>query len=94
MSAYLIGHMTIKDTGKWDEYRKQVPSTLEPWGAKLIFRGQRSDVLAGEHHHTDTVVIQFPDQDALKGWYKSKAYQALIPLRSEAAEMVLVSYDE
>ena len=83
-----------KDMDKWDEYRKQVPSTLEPWGAKLIFRGQRSDVLAGEHQHTDTVVIQFPDQDALKGWYTSKAYQALIPLRSEAAEMVLVSYDE
>ena len=67
MSAYLIGHMTVKDTGKWDEYRKRVPSTLEPWGAKLIFRGQRSGVLAGEHHHTDTVVIQFPGSRCAKG---------------------------
>ncbi|MGA8832251.1 MAG: DUF1330 domain-containing protein [Desulfomonilaceae bacterium] len=94
MGAFLIGHMTIKDTDKWAQYRKQVPDTLGPWGAKLIFRGQRSRVLAGEHHHTDTVVIQFPSQDALNGWYTSNAYQALIPLRSEAAEMVLVSYDE
>lgn len=93
MSAYVIGHMTVKDIDKWAEYRRQVPSTLEPWGAKVIFRGQRTGVLTGEHRHTDIVVIQFPDQDALRGWYSSEAYQALITLRNEAAEMVLVSYD-
>ncbi len=62
-------------------------------GVKVIFRGQRSGVLTGEHRYTDTVVIQFPDQDALRVWYASEAYQALITLRNEAAEMVLVSYD-
>ncbi|MGO8878468.1 MAG: DUF1330 domain-containing protein [Desulfomonilaceae bacterium] len=67
MSAYVIGHMSVKDIDKWAEYRRQVPSTLEPWGAKVIFRGQRSGVLTGEHCHTDTVVIQFPDQDTLRG---------------------------
>lgn len=94
MSAYLIGHITIKNLDKWAEYRRQVPATLEPWGAQLVFRGQRAAVLVGEHHHTDTVVIQFPDQDAVQGWYSSEAYQAIIPLRTEASEMVLVSYDE
>lgn len=93
LSAYVIGHMTVKDNDKWAEYLKQVPTTLKPWGAKLILRGQRSEVLTGEHHHTDTVVIQFPDQAALTGWYSSEAYQALISLRNEAAEIVLVSYD-
>ena len=37
MGAFLIGHMTIKDADKWAQYRKQVPDTLGPWGAKLIF---------------------------------------------------------
>jgi uncharacterized protein (DUF1330 family) len=94
MSAYVIGHITVTDTDKWAEYRRQVPATLEPWGAELVFRGQRSAVLAGDHPHTDTVVIRFPDQDAVKGWYDSAAYQALITLRSQAAEIVLISYDE
>jgi uncharacterized protein (DUF1330 family) len=94
MSAYVIGHITVKDTDKWAEYRRQVPATLEPWGAQLVFRGRRTSVLAGEHQHTDTVVMQFPDQDAVQGWYSSAAYQALIPLRSEAAEIVIVSYDD
>lgn len=94
MSAFLIGHITIRNLDKWNEYRGKVPSTLEPWGAKLIFRGKLSDVLVGGHDHTDTVVIQFPDQDALNGWYTSRAYQALVPLRTEAATMVLLSFDE
>jgi uncharacterized protein (DUF1330 family) len=50
-------------------------------------------VLTGEHKHTDTVVIRFPDTAAVAGWYDSAAYQALIPLREEAAEMVLISYE-
>ncbi len=85
--------MTVKDIDKWEKYRNGVPMTLEPWGAKVIFRGQRSGLLTGEHRHTDTVVIQFPDQDALREWYASEAYQALIALRNEPVEMVLVSYD-
>jgi uncharacterized protein (DUF1330 family) len=94
MSAYVIGHITVKDDEKWAEYRRQVPATLEPWGAELLFRGRRTDVLAGEHAHADTVVIRFPDRDAVQGWYGSDAYQALIPLRTEAADIVLISYDE
>jgi len=49
-------------------------------------------VLAGPHAHTDTVVIRFPDAASVDGWYQSAAYQALIPLRSEAADLVLVSF--
>ena len=38
--AYLIGHITIKDPAKWDAYRTQVPATLLPWHAELVFRGE------------------------------------------------------
>jgi len=51
-------------------------------------------VLAGQHAHTDTVVIRFPDQASVGGWYASAAYQALIPLRTEAATVDLISYNE
>jgi uncharacterized protein (DUF1330 family) len=94
MSAYAIGHIAVKDPEKWAEYRRQVPGTLESWGAQVIFRGRLAAVLAGEHHHSDTVVIRFPDQDSLQGWYGSAAYQSLIPLRNEAADLILISYDE
>ena len=92
MSACVIGHITVKDAEKWAQYRAQVPATLTPWGAELLFRGKVDAVLAGGHPHTDTVVIRFPDAAAVAGWYNSPAYQALIPLREHAADLVLVSF--
>ncbi len=91
--AYVIGHITVKDPDKWAEYRAQVPATLAPWGAELVFRGTLSTVLAGEHPHRDTVVIRFPDQAALQAWHESPAYQALVPLRLQAADVVLLGFD-
>lgn len=91
--AYLIGHITIKDPAQWEAYRSAVPATLAPWNAELIFRGQRSAVLAGNHAHTDTVVIRFPDAPSLRAWFASPAYQALIPLRQSAADVDLIAYD-
>ena len=91
-NAYLIGHITVKDAAKWAEYRQGVPATLAPWGAELVFRGNRLAILAGEHAHADVVVIRFPSQQAIADWHASPAYQALIPLRQQAADVVLLSY--
>ena len=93
-NAYVIGHITVKDQEKWAEYRNKVPATLESWGAELILRGKLVSVLSGNHMHTDTVVIRFPNLGALNDWHASPEYQSLIPLRQEAAEMELLSYEE
>jgi len=94
MSACVIGHITVKDEQKWAQYRAQVPATLAPWGAELLFRGQRADILAGNHAHLDTVVIRFPDADSVDAWYNSPEYQALIPLRQQAADLDLVVFSD
>jgi uncharacterized protein (DUF1330 family) len=93
MAAYVVGHITVKDPEKFAEYRSKVPGTLAPWGGEVILRGRRIAVLSGKHAHTDAVVIRFPDAGAAAGWHDSPAYQALIPLREQAAEMVLISYE-
>ena len=91
--AYVVGHITVKQSEQWDEYRARVPATLAPWGAELVYRGQQRAALAGELSHPDIVVIRFPSLDAVNGWFASAAYQALIPLRQQAAEVVLLSYE-
>ena len=92
-SAYVVGHISIRDSAKWDEYRSQVAATLAPWGAELLFRGKLRTVFAGSHPHTDTVVIRFPDAMSAERWHPSPAYQALIPLRLSAADVDLLCYD-
>jgi len=93
MTAYVIGQITIKDPASWEKYRRQVPDTLVPWGAELVLRGTQAKVLSGQHPHTDTVVIRFPSMEAVAEWHNSAAYQALAPLRMQAAEVDLISYE-
>jgi uncharacterized protein (DUF1330 family) len=93
MAAYLIGHITVKNPVLWKTYVDGVQKSLLPFAAEVVFRGKRVAVLAGEHHHQNAVVIRFPGQAALQNWYASEVYQALIPIRDQAAEVVLISYD-
>ncbi|MDP2562598.1 DUF1330 domain-containing protein [Psychrobium sp. 1_MG-2023] len=91
-AAYVVGNITVIDEEKWSEYRNKVPSTLVPWGGELVFRGNTLDVLSGDHQHTDNVIIRFPNSESLSNWFNSADYQALIPIRKQAAIMNLVSY--
>lgn len=91
-SAYAVGQITVKNPELWAEYRDKVPATLIPWGGELVFRGTQSAALAGHNSHPDIVVIRFPTVTALNNWFSSAAYQSLIPLREQAANVVLTSY--
>lgn len=93
MTAYVIGQITVKDPEKWEEYRSKVPATLAPWGAELVLRGTGAKVLSGQHPHTDTVVIRFRDMESAVNWHNSAAYQELVPLRTQAADVDLISYE-
>ncbi|HEY7905135.1 MAG TPA: DUF1330 domain-containing protein [Casimicrobiaceae bacterium] len=88
--AWVLGHVTVRNAKKWDRYRQRVPQTIAPFGGKVLLRGAVMDILDGAHRHTDAVVLEFPDLDAARGWHASTAYQALIALRREAADIDLV----
>ena len=93
MTAYLVGHVTVKKADLWAKYVAGVQESLAPYAAKVIFRGLLDSVLAGDHKHESVVVIEFTDQATLEGWFNSDLYQSLIPLRYEAADVVITSYE-
>jgi uncharacterized protein (DUF1330 family) len=90
--AYVVGQMTVKNPEKWAQYRSQVLATLLPFGGELVFRGEQVQSFSGFNPHPDIVVIRFPSLQDAEGWHGSAAYQALIPLRQEAADVVLTTY--
>ncbi len=92
MAAYLVGHITVKHDELWQEYVSGVQESLAPFNARIVFRGKLTAVLAGKHEHDLVVVIEFSDLSTLDNWFSSEKYQALIPLRAEAANVVITSY--
>ena len=91
--AFVVGQMTVKHPEKWAQYRSQVLATLVPFGGELVFRGEQVQSFSGVNPHPDIVVIRFPSLGDAQGWHGSDAYQALIPLRQEAADVVLTTYE-
>jgi uncharacterized protein (DUF1330 family) len=90
--AYFVGQITVKNEDKWATYRSKVPETLAPWQAELVFRGKQPHAQLNASPHLDIVVIRFPSLADAEGWHMSPAYQALIPLRQEAADVVGTVY--
>lgn len=92
-TAFFVGQVTVKDEDKWNEYRSKVPETLTQWGAELVFRGKQTHILPGGSSHPQIVVIRFASLVDAQGWHNSDAYQALVPLRIEAADVIGTIYE-
>ncbi len=91
--AYFVGQITVKHEEKWALYRSQVPATLAPWNAELLFRGKQPYVQSHASAYSDIVVIRFHSLADAEGWHNSDAYQALVPLRQEAADVMGTLYE-
>jgi uncharacterized protein (DUF1330 family) len=91
--AYFVGQITVTNEEKWAKYRSQVPATLAPWHAEILFRGKQATTQPQGSPHPDIVVVRFPSLAYAQGWHESAAYQALIPLREEAADVVGTLYE-
>lgn len=83
MTNFVVVDLTPIDKDKMAQYSALAAETLAPFNGKFIGKGQ-IEVLSGETHHKLKVIIQFPDIQSARAWYKSDEYQAIIPLREEA----------
>ena len=45
MTAYVIGDIEVTDPAIYDDYRKQVPATIEKYGGRFVVRGGKVEML-------------------------------------------------
>ena len=93
MSAIMVAQITVRDPEKLKEYSRIAPDTIAPYNGKFLFFGKKAEIICGTHDHEFIGVLEFPDKESIKAWYNSPEYQAVIPIRDEASEMVFVTYD-
>lgn len=92
MTAFFVAHVKIKDPQKFQEYAQKAGETLVPHQGELVLRGKKDDVLAGHTDYQAVGIVKFPNPNALMAWFNSDAYQAIVALRDEAADMTIVTY--
>ena len=91
--AYLVGQIHVRDPTLWEQYKAGVAASLKGFDAEVVFRGSRARELAGTQPRELAVVIRFADLDELNRWHDSDTYQALVPLRDRAADVVITAYE-
>lgn len=86
MTAYAIGHLRNVEIGPAIvEYVERIDATLEPFDGRFIIHGAAPEVREGQWTG-DLIVIEFADMERARAWYRSPAYQAIVPLRHRGSE--------
>ena len=60
MPSYFIVDNEVTDRAGFEEYRKQVPGTVEKYGGKFLVRGGQMQALEGDWKPKRIVVTEFP----------------------------------
>ena len=87
--GYIIFTEAITDRAGMDAYGRAAGPAMAGHAVSVLAVGQ-PEVLEGEWHGDQTVVLEFESVDAARDWYTSAAYQAALPLRQAAADTNVV----
>ena len=94
MAALLVGTIRVNHPALWRQYVERVGATIAQYDGVALGRGVKALELAGHAHGERMVVARFTDLAALRRWHDSPEYQALVPLRMAAADVVLTAYED
>lgn len=90
MSATVLVQFSVKDPDKFKQYSAGAGPTIKAVGGEITGRFRKVETLTGDYSGHGFALITFPDAAAVKTWYESAEYQALVALREEAVDMTLV----
>ena len=83
--GYAIFTEDITDAEAMGVYAQAAIPTVIAAGGVPIVVGSAEDILEGEWHGNQTVIIEFESVEAARKWYHSPDYQAIIGQRHAAA---------
>lgn len=84
MPGYVIAEIEITDPSLFEEYRTQVPATVQKYGGKFLARGGAVQSLEGGWQPKRLVVLEFSSVEQARRWYDSEEYRAPKALRMKA----------
>ena len=85
MAAYLLGNFKVTNAEEFEKYRDLVTKTIRDHEGEYVLVDMNSVAVEGHSEHL-SVVLKFPDMQALQGWYDSPEYQEIHPFRADNSE--------
>ena len=92
MSASMVARIHVKGPEKLEEYIAGSNQVAAPNVARLVYQDKVVRTLNGEQNHEMPVIAEFPDARHINDWFDADAYQPLVPLRGQAADMHMTNH--
>jgi uncharacterized protein (DUF1330 family) len=83
--GYVVAEITVTDPEAYKQYAAAVPPILAKFSGRFLVRGGQTVAVEGEPPSGRIVVIEFGSLAAARSFEQSAEYQAIVPLRRQAA---------
>lgn len=86
MAAYFVAQYVVKDPALYGEYQQGAGPAVAKYGGEIVAFDIAAETAEGSPPGPQTVILKFEDTAAVKAWYDSPEYQAVVGKRLEATE--------
>ncbi|KAA1175446.1 DUF1330 domain-containing protein [Rhizobium tropici] len=93
MPAYIISDVTARDVEAFETYRTRAAASIGQYGGRYLVRGGPIEQLEGDWSPRALVIVEFPDLERAKAWYRSPEYAAALDIRDKALSRKLILVD-
>jgi uncharacterized protein (DUF1330 family) len=93
MPAYVISDVTLRDPDAVEIYRTRAAASIAQYGGRYLARGGDIEVLEGSWHPRAIVIVEFPDVERARAWYRSPEYALGLEVRDLALSRNLILVD-
>jgi uncharacterized protein (DUF1330 family) len=94
MAAYVISEVEALDEVQFARYRELAAASIARHGGRYLVRGAEPEVAEGQSlGERRIVIVEFPDGEQLRRWYRSADYAEALAVREVALRRRLVFVD-
>ncbi|WP_267551226.1 DUF1330 domain-containing protein [Rhizobium rhizogenes] len=93
MPAYIISDVTVRDAEAFQIYRSRAAASIAHYGGRYLVRGGKVEQLEGEWLPRAIIIVEFPDIEQARIWYRSPEYALALKVRDQALSRNLILVD-
>jgi uncharacterized protein (DUF1330 family) len=83
--GYFFVELEVVNPAAYEAYRTKVPDIISAHGGRILVRGGGPQSLDGAMPNRRRVIVEFDSPEAVETFYRSDAYQAVLPIRLNAS---------
>jgi uncharacterized protein (DUF1330 family) len=92
MAAYFISDASVKNREALGMFRARALASITRYGGRYLARAGLVEPVEGSWNPSAIIIIEFPDLERARTWYRSAEYASALAIRDDAIsrDMILV----